>query len=239
MRVGPFFKWYGSKWSGAKHYPAPLEGLPIFEPFAGGAGYSCNHAEYQVVLDEDNLNLYALWEWLIYDATADLIKDIPCALPVGTDIRTLGLNQGQRLLLKHWQRTNNVGDCWTISPWGDKPGQWTPNTRARVAEEISAIKHWELEMCLWDRPGTYFVDPPYMFNYKYGFPRTLSLDYSILAGSIRNVPAGSLVIACEAVCPKTGSVPDYLPFIPSHSQVTSRRKTTNNHHSKELVYVQR
>ena len=117
MRVGPFLKHFGSKWSGAKHYPEPLADLPIFEPFAGGAGYACNHSDLPVVLWEDDWNLATLWSWLILEADADLIKAIPCGLVEGTDIRTLDLDQGQMLLLKHWQRTNNVGECWTISKY--------------------------------------------------------------------------------------------------------------------------
>jgi hypothetical protein len=45
------------------------------------------------------------------------------------------------------------------------------------------------------------------------------------------------IIACEAICPKTGSVPYYLPFVFFQERITSRRKQTENHHSKELVYL--
>jgi hypothetical protein len=62
-------------------------------------------------------------------------------------------------------------------------------------------------------------------------------DYNLLASNVNNIHTGSLVFVCEAVCPKTGAVPDYLPFVPSHSQVTSRRKKTQSHHSKELVHI--
>lgn len=237
MRVGPFFKHYGSKWMSAKHYPKPLDGLPIFEPFAGGAGYSCNHADHRVILWEDDQNVSTLWYWLLYYATPELIKEIPCGLPEGTDIRTLGLTPGQALLMKHWQRTNNVGECWTVSPWGNKPGQWTPSTRDRIADEVQAIKHWHLRPVTYIELGTYFIDPAYQYNYQYRFPKSARMDYADLANKVSSVPAGSRVIACEAVCPKTGAVPNYLPFVPSHRQVTSRRKTTNNHHSQELVYV--
>ncbi len=143
MRVGPLFKWFGSKWSAAKrgNYPTPEHDI-IFEPFAGGAGYSLNYCEKQVILDDNNPLLSELWSWLINEATTDAVLAIPLDLPEGTDIRTVGLTRGQQLLLKHWQRTNNVGPCMTISPWGNKPGQWTANTRARVSEEIHAVKHW-------------------------------------------------------------------------------------------------
>lgn len=239
MKLHCLFKHYGSKWSGAKHYPPPLPGLPIFEPDAGSAGYSLNYADHQVVLWEEDPHLYHLWKFLISaDTKMCHILDIPVNLPVGMNIQdpALGLDSGQRLLLKHWQRTNNVGDCWTISKWGNLPGQWTANTRARVANEMLAIKHWKLERVCYRLPGTYFFDPPYEFNYKYRFIDPY--DYDQLAYNISLIPAGSRAIVCEATCSKTGRVPSYLPFAPSHRQVTSRRKATNNHHSQELVWTE-
>jgi hypothetical protein len=38
--VNPTFSYYGSKWLVARHYPPPLDGAPIIEPFAGAAGYA-------------------------------------------------------------------------------------------------------------------------------------------------------------------------------------------------------
>lgn len=140
--TGPLFKWFGSKWQAAKYYPEP--GDYIIEPFAGSAGYSLRYPRRFVTIAESDPHIYQLWKWLIEEATESKIKEIPVGLPVGTDIRSLGLSQGQQLLLKSWQRTNNVGNCWTISPWGDKPGQWTLNTRARVSAEFGEVKHWKI-----------------------------------------------------------------------------------------------
>lgn len=237
MKLHPLFKWFGSKWQSAKYYPAPMHDF-VIEPFAGGAGYSLNHSERMVILWEDDPNLARLWRWLVDSATEDDIRSIPIDVPVGTDIRELGLRDGQALLLKHWQRTNNVGDCWTISPWGHLPGQWTANTRARVAEESQGVKHWEFidPMTFIDRPATWFLDPPYLFNYRYrkGLP---DFDHSSLDSFVQTVHRDSLVIACEAVG-KNGEVPSYLPFVASHQSVTSRRKESQSHHSRELVYIQ-
>src|SRR6478736_7033269 len=123
-KISPLFKWFGSKWQSAKRYPVPKHDI-IVEPFAGGAGYSLNYCDRRVVLWEEDPNLVKLWKWLINSATDQDIMAIPIGVDPGTDIRELGLGAGQELLLKHWQRTNNVGDCWTISPWGNLPGQWT------------------------------------------------------------------------------------------------------------------
>lgn len=122
--TGPLFKWFGSKWSASRLYPAPLHDT-IVEPFAGSAGYSLRYATRHVRLWESNFQLVALWDWLIHEATEDLIRSIPIDIPVGTDIRALQLTAGQALLLKHWQRTNNLGNCWTTSPWGHMPGHVT------------------------------------------------------------------------------------------------------------------
>lgn len=240
--TGPLFKWFGSKWLSSKTLPAPKYDS-IVEPFAGGAGYSLRHCEKRVTICESDPHVYQLWVWLTHGgATQSNILDIPIGVKEGTDIRTLGLSQGQQLLLKTWQRTNNVGDCWTISPWGNKPGQWTANTRARVASEFEAVKHWQV----WDdayvplRMGsrqadnsTWFLDPPYEFNYQY---RSKSkIDYVELAKLIRNLHGQKIV--CEAVCQKTQAVPTWLPFREWGSRITSRRKAENNHHSRELIWT--
>ncbi len=238
MKISPLFKWFGSKWQSAKRYPPP-EHDRIVEPFAGGAGYSLNYVDKNVFLWEDDPNLAALWTWLLR-AKSEEILDIPLDVPVGTDIRTLGMNRGQELLLKHWQRTNNVGDCWTISPWGHLPGQWTANTRARVAEESQAIRHWRIAppIDLVDQPCTWFIDPPYLYNYRYrkGLP---DFDYDALSSLVQTIHSGSLIIVCEAARKSDGAIPDYLNFEPSHQSVTSRRKPSQSHHSNELTYVRR
>ena len=227
--TGPLFKCFGSKWLSSKYLPPPTYPT-IVEPFVGGAGYALRYATHSVILDESDPHLRVLWCWLIGHATEQDIRDIPINIPTGTSILSLGLNSGQALLLKSWQRTNNVGNCWTISPWGHLPGQWTANTRARVAEEISCIKHWKFEpgAISVNRQATWFIDPPYQYNYKY---RSAPIDYADLAARIHNLRGQ--VIACEAVCPKTGAIPTYLPFESWQQRVTSRRKSP---HSKELLW---
>ena len=228
---GPLFKWFGSKWLAAKHYPPPLYSR-IVEPYAGSAGYSLRHVEQQVVIWDNDPNLQVLWPWLISEATEAAIREIPTDLPEGVDIRTLGLSSGQAMLLKHWQRTNNVGDCWTTSPWGNKPGQWTENTRARVGEEIEQIHHWEFRPPDFSEVATYFFDPPYLFNYRYRNGH--DFDHKELSRAARFIRGQ--VIVCEAACPKTGAVPEYLPFEFFGRRITSRRKATQSHHSHELMF---
>jgi len=237
MKISPLFKWFGSKWQAAKRYPKPMFDT-IVEPFCGGAGYSLNYSDRRVVLYDNDPHLKVLWKWLIDSATSEDILAIPINLPEGSSVNdpALGLNLGQRLLLKHWQRTNNVGNCWTISPWGSKPGQWTRNTRARVADEVHAVKHWEFgdTIGMVDLPCTWFIDPPYIYNYRYRDGK--NFPYDQLDSLVQTISASSQVMVCEASCPKTGKVPNYLPFLPNHSSVTSRRKVTQSHHSSEYLY---
>ena len=232
--TGPLFKLFGSKWSASKHYPAP-EYDTIVEPFAGSAGYSLRHYHKSVILAEKNEHVYNLWNWLINDATEDDIRSIPLNLKEGMDIRELGMSDGQNLLLKNWQRTNNVGNCWTISPWGNKPGQWTESTRSRVAEQFQYIKHWKVYKDSKDvynsSESTWFVDPPYFANYKY----KTTVDYEDLGRTCSNLRGQ--VIVCEATCPKTQENPNWLPFSSFRRTVTSRRKADNNHHSNELIWT--
>jgi 16S rRNA G966 N2-methylase RsmD len=165
------------------------------------------------------------------------ILDIPINIPVNTDIKSLGLNNGQSLLLKHWQRTNNVGDCNTISTWGNMPGQWTYNTRARLAQEIYYIKHWKFQKIsnIYGSNVTWFIDPPYQYNYKY--KKIIDINYIDLAIQVNNlIKNNTQVIVCEAVG-KLGEIPNYLPFQYSHNSVTSRRKINQSHHSKELIFI--
>jgi site-specific DNA-adenine methylase len=238
MITGPLFKWFGSKWSSSRHYPEPTTDF-IFEPFAGSAGYSLRHGkDRSVLLAESNERIFDLWRWLIEEATEASIREIPLDLPEGTDVRTIGLSYGQTLLLKNWQRTNNVSECWTTSVWGNKPGQWTENTRSRVASEFHHVKGWSLVRDGFDMMNktshsvTWFIDPPYKFNYTYGVK---AFDYEALSGVVAKLRGQ--IIVCEAVCQKTDARPTWLPFVDFRRTVTSRRKADANHHSRELIYV--
>lgn len=236
---GPLFKWFGSKWLGSKYYPGP-HSSKIIEPFAGGAGYSLRYCNRDVTIAESNEYIFMLWEWLIKQASREDIICIPLGLKEGADITELPLSFGQQLLLKNWQRTNNVGHCWTISPWGDKPGQWTESTRNRVANDISCVKHWsvvkdgflllESDLAL-DSSITWFIDPIYQYNYQYGMK---NFPHDRLAAAVKDLKGQ--VVVCEAICPKTGAIPDYLPFVFFKESVTSRRSAGNNTHSKELIF---
>lgn len=231
MKIGPLFKWFGSKWQSAKHYPPPVHGS-IVEPYAGGAGYACNYPDRDVLLFEADPLLIELWRWLITECTPATVREIPLKI-AGVDIRTLGLSRGQTLLLKHWTNTNSQGAPWVPHAWAEKPGQWTENTRSRVADQIGAIKHWKIGGSL-PNVATWFIDPPYQHNHQY---KIKHFDFAGLGRFVQRIPPENQVIVCEARG-KQGQLPDWLPFVDSHRSVTSRRKAEQSHHSNELVYLQ-
>lgn len=226
------FKWFGAKWNASKHYPMPEYKL-IVEPFAGSACYALRHASTcRAVLWDACPEIAQLWCWLIDEARARDILAIPIELEPYTDIRKLGLSRGQRWLLKYWQRTNPQTACWTTSPWGHLPGQWTASTRARVAAQLPLIRRWEFREPDYTVEATWFIDPPYQHNYGHKQP---AIDYKKLARRVMRLRGQ--VIVCEALNPKTGASPDWLPFEVFRETVTSRRKAHNSHHSSELIFL--
>lgn len=232
---GPLFKWFGSKWLASKHYPSPEHDV-IYEPYAGSACYASRHATKNVVIWDIDPNLQILWPWLINEATEAIIREIPLEGKPGEDIRKSGISTGQAMLVKHWQRTNSVGDCWTFSPWHGKPGLWCANTRARVAAEVMEVKHWKFQPTSYQDLGTWFIDPPYQYNYQYRSSLD-RLDYTALSQAIETIPSSSQVIVCEAACPKTGALPTWLPFRPWRTMITSRRTQGMHSYSNEAIWL--
>jgi hypothetical protein len=237
----PLMRWFGSKWMHTSYMPRPV-GSVIIEPFAGSACYSTRYFRKHCILAEQHRTLYPTWDWLINRAAKQDIESIPVGLEEGSDLRSLGLSHGQSLLLKHWQRTNNVSDCFTVSSWGNKPGFWTKSARANVANAVEQIKHWRVERegfdllegpLAADPAVTWFIDPVYKYNYNYGIK---NFDHGRLAAAVNNIRG--FVIVCEATCPKTGAKPDYLPFHKFSKMITSRRAAGANNYSEELLYIQ-
>jgi site-specific DNA-adenine methylase len=72
------FYYYGRKKQIAKHYPSPNYST-IIEPFAGSAAYSlyANNWKKDVILVEKDEKVARIWQWLISEATPDLIRAMP------------------------------------------------------------------------------------------------------------------------------------------------------------------
>lgn len=236
--TGVMFKYFGSKFSKFHLYPTPNTST-IIEPYAGGAGFSLNYSNRNIIISEKNPEVFLLWQYLIKHLTSNDILSIPLNLPIGTDIRELDLSDGQRLLLKYWQRTNNISACWTISKWGNLNGQWTKGTRKRLSEEIKLIKHWELYRTAEEvfekyknDPNIYwFIDPPYQFNYRYN--ESSEFNYVKLLEYINEIKG--FVVVCEGKS-KCGMLPTYLPFKELYKSKKKYSKQYSNIASVELIY---
>ena len=77
------FYYYGRKKQIAKYYPEPKYDT-IVEPFAGSAAYSLykEHWRKRVILIEKDKKVYDIWEWLINEATPQMINNLP-SLKIG------------------------------------------------------------------------------------------------------------------------------------------------------------
>jgi hypothetical protein len=209
VRLGPFFKFYGSKYRIAPLYPAPLYDT-LIEPFAGSASYATLHHTRQVGLAEVDPDVAAVWRYLISVDGQEIAKlpvcDGPDALPAGFDLRGLDVPEPARLLIRYWQRVGQ-SRCWTVSKWGHLSGFWCARTRDRLAAQVEHIRHWRiLEGSLVGAmprgKGTWFIDPPYQAQSTvYGD----APDFALLGRWVRALPGQ--VIVCEAPSAT------WLPFV--------------------------
>lgn len=229
-RLRNFFKFYGSKWRIAPKYPAPRYPL-IVEPFAGSASYSTLHYDRRVLLCETDLEVAALWGWLIA-TPAKTIRALPVGLPEGLDLRTLDVPHGGRLLIRYNQRVGQ-SRCWTVSKWGSASGFWTKRIREQVARQADQIRHWRVwPGSLLDQDpatlpeATWFLDPPYQTQAKvYGDPP----DFERLADWARRLRGQ--VIVCEA----PGAT--WLPFRPLCETRAGPTGAGGGKASQELIWT--
>lgn len=223
----PLFKYFGSKWKGSKHYPAPRYPL-IVEPFAGSACYSAHYADRQVMLFDKDPEVASLWQWLIAADPAEVLRLPSTELPEGFDLRELDdIPREAQDLIRRWQRIGHCS-CWTVSSWNCKSGMWGPDIVQHVADSLPLIRHWEAFECDYrDIPvaeigvATWFVDPLYQHAGNGGYECDDRHDYAELARWVRSLPGQ--VIVCE----QEGA--DWLPFRPSHDITGIKRRV---HHKQ-------
>ena len=185
----PFFKYYGSKWSLAKHYKKP-KSETIIEPFAGSACYSLHHwNRYEVWLNDLDDNIASLWSYLIKVKESE-IKSLPL-LKQGQSVDDLDVCKEAKILMGFWlgfacstprktesptsarEQAKNPTQCLS---WAD-PAKW------RIIDQLPKIRHWKVTnlsySALPDIEATWFIDPPYADKgYKY---RESEIDYPHLA----------------------------------------------------------
>ena len=234
----PVFKYFGSKNTAAKRYPAPRHSV-VLEPFAGGLGYSLHHFDCIDRIYARDIGKCQELLRAISEITCEEISSIPLGLPVGVDIRLLGADLGfgwrAQLLLRSWQRTN--GWCWSTSAWCNLPGQWTATTKARLLVDIPKLQRKlvvvdDLPAFASREDVTWFIDPPYQYNYAYGVK---DFDYEKLAEDVLTYRGQVIAVEGEG---KHGERPSYLPFVSAFStQQTMARGRHTGKVSNELVFL--
>lgn len=205
----PFFTYYGGKFRVAPKYPPPLY-AKIIEPFAGAAGYSLLYPLRQVHLVDLNPNITRTWDYLIH-VSEDEIRALPDIGP-GQTVDDLGVCEEARLFIGWWLNKGTDHPCRVPSTFMLKYPQggpyWGQRVRDRVVKQLSAIRHWTVELGdyrnLVNQDATWFIDPPYLVTgrrYRFG---SGGIDFTELAQWCRS--RHGQVIACDA----DGA--DWLPF---------------------------
>jgi hypothetical protein len=224
----PLFKYFGSKWNLAKHYPEPLFDT-IYELTCGHPSYSCHYPEKQIVLVDKDQSVVDLLSWLI-EADPKEIMSLPVTeLVQGQDLRTIGLRPEAAQLIARWQRTGN-NTCMTVSKWNNMPGMWQESVKVALAENVQRIRHWKVFQGDYDMPlndhVTKFIDPPYQRVKGYPFD-CRQMDYNRLSEFCRS--QNGQVIVCE----QEGA--DWLPFRPFRMHTGARTKQGGTRQKKQEV----
>ena len=169
----PFFRYYGSKWRGAKHYGPPRRDL-VIEPFAGSACYSTYWNHPNVSLYDLSEEVCAAWDWLI-NCSLDDMRAIPeefhsneefFSLPPGPQLIVYSLvvfgdfNAKGGLPPKYFRLINEGSDggAWdrqaaALRNLGREGSVrelnggtiWGPILKNRIIEQKPLLKGWSIE----------------------------------------------------------------------------------------------
>lgn len=228
----PFFSYYGSKWTGSKHYGPPRHDL-VCEPFAGSASYSTRWDCQNVKLYDVSSDICDLWSWLI-GCSAEDVSRLPNAFENYSEV--LDLPRGPQLLVRFWISKGRAEPSNTLSPWyfqwrGEADCRvWGPAVKRRIIDQKPLIDRWTIERKAWweieVEPAHWHIDPPYNNEAGRRYPNS-SLSFSSLAAWCRGLPGP------VDVCENVGA--DWLPFEPLYEVVTSRGRRSGAV-SKEAVW---
>ena len=234
----PFFSYYGSKYTGAKHYGKPMHDV-VVEPFAGSACYSLYWNHPKVKLYDLSENVVLLWDFLINCSDSDIMA-IPDYLSEGELFDNF--SEGQRVLLGHWTAKGRAEPASHPSPWyhshkhlsGRQCLVWGPKVKERILKQKPMIKDWSIDQKSYtdiDLQGeyTWHIDPPYN-NYAGSRYPNSNIDYKHLADWC--LSRNGIIDVCE----NRGAT--WLPFTDLYEVVSSRGRRTG-HTSKESVYSNR
>ena len=230
-RMRAFFSYYGGKHRAAKSYPVPVGGA-ITEPFAGSAGYATLHYSCKVTLAEVNPQVFGVWDYLIRVTPSELL-----ALPLVFDsVADVKAPPEARWLLGFWVTKAVASPRLRPSKWMRSQEEfggvfWGERVRARLAEQVTFIRHWRALCCdyakLADDGSTYFVDPPYSNAAGRQYPFN-EVDYGAL-GEWCRTRSGQVI-----VCEQSGA--DWLPFR-EHGTFTTTNGTSGKSVSREVIWT--
>jgi len=223
----PFFPYYGSKWSLAKHYPSPAHET-VIEPFAGSAGYSTfHHVQKAILVDADPI-IVGVWSYLI-SVSEEEILSLPELPLVGDSVDDHTIPEEAKWLIGFWLNRGSASPKKSRTAYSARSDKaqlnWGPKAKQRIAEQISFIREWTVSLGSFETApeiqATWHVDPPYKEKGKYY--RMRFDDYERLA-SWCLTRTGQLIV-CE------GPNADWLPFRELGDFKTSKGK------SKEYAFV--
>ena len=223
----PFFNYFGSKWTMAKHYGPPRRPL-VIEPFAGSAGYSLRWDCRDVALYDKSETVCLMWDWLINCSEGD-VRRLPVSFRSMDEFLALG--EAERRIIRanvvyggmadaepvlpdwfiHWCRT---GEHVGFALSGKRRGmsdvsifRWDARRRQRMIDQKPMIAAWTIERMDYRdipmREAHWHVDPPYVGDISKSY-RENEVDYGHLADWCRNLPGA------VDVCEREGA--DWLPF---------------------------
>ena len=218
------WSYYGSKNKIAKLYPLPKHGL-IIEPFSGAAWYSVLHRHKNVLLNDKYEIIHDIWNWLINEATSDLIMEYKDFF-VGQDISQIALDKAHKDLIGFCINRGSIAPKNIVQKWScqvaSKPNlaSTTAYSLKRVANLLPEIKHWKTQLDDYKNipniEATWFIDPPYQFGGEHYSVN--DIDYSYLADWCKT--RRGQVIVCE------NTKANWLPFQPLIKIQGQRVKTT-------------
>ncbi len=234
----PFFRYYGSKHRGARHFCSPVRDL-VIEPFAGSACYSTFWNCPNVLLYDIYEPICELWDWLI-KCSVDDIKKIPDRFEDDADL--VGITGGARHLLGFWLFYGCPKPIVKTGVWynsqkdiqGNKAGTWGIGAKARIIRQKPLIENWKIECLSYDKipnaEAHWFIDPPYNNKARKAYAHNCNaIDYEHLGQWCRE-RAGAV-----QVCENEGA--DWLPFEPLYVvQAQNKRKGKAGKPSHEVVW---
>ena len=242
----PYFRYYGSKYKGARHYGPPRREL-VIEPFAGSACYSTYWDHPNVALYDLGDEVCAAWDWLI-SCSEDDIRRIPEVFHTNDEFQALPLGPRQivywfiifgeceraRHLPPRYLELVNTGVA--TGAWGKwvaearakgKTGtdmelvstnSWGPNLKDRLIRQKPLLKGWSITQ------GSYADIPMREAHWHVDPPYQGAPGRKYIHSDIDFSHLGDWCKALPGavdVCENEGA--DWLPFRPLYTVVSSGR----------------